>query len=263
MVKRRALAFSLLSFMVGITGWLPAITLRKFGTRLTYGIGGGLMAVGFALMATTDGLTQYLVGAAVAGVGYTLCANRSRSCRYQSLVAATSLDCHRRLHDHRWFGRRSGAVDRHGNRCGHGNLANPLVGDGRLNYRADAAGIGNLEERRKAGPGTNPRAKMRTPIPVGLATSGSLLLGAQWTLPEVLRTPQYYIIVAGLTMTLFGGVTMNTWAVTHMGNLGIAVAVAAAALSTHALINAFSRAVGGALAAWVDPKWLLASAPGC
>ena len=81
-----------------------------------------------------------------------------------------------------------------------------------------------------------------------------------WQLRQVLRTPQYFIIVAALTMTLFGGVTTNTWAVTHMGNLGIPVAIAAGALSTHALINAFSRAFGGALATWLDPKWLLASA---
>ena len=33
-----------------------------------------------------------------------------------------------------------------------------------------------------------------------------------------------------------------------------------AALSIHAFINAFSRAFGGALATWVDPKWLLVSA---
>ena len=81
-----------------------------------------------------------------------------------------------------------------------------------------------------------------------------------WRLRDVLRTPQYFVIVIALTMTLFGGVTTNTWAVTHMGNLGIPVAIAAGALSTHALINAFARAFGGALATWVDPKWLLASA---
>ncbi|NIP68855.1 MAG: MFS transporter, partial [Planctomycetales bacterium] len=38
------------------------------------------------------------------------------------------------------------------------------------------------------------------------------------------------------------------------------MAIAAGALSTHALINALSRAFGGVLATWVDPKWLLASA---
>jgi len=82
----------------------------------------------------------------------------------------------------------------------------------------------------------------------------------EWTLRDVLRTPQYFVIVAAWTMTLFGGVTTNSWAVTHMGTLGISITLAAGALSAHALINAFSRAFGGVLSAWIDPKWLLVSA---
>jgi MFS family permease len=82
----------------------------------------------------------------------------------------------------------------------------------------------------------------------------------EWHFRDVLRTPQYFVIVAAMTMTLFGGVTTNSWAVSHMGNLGIPIVTAAAALSVHAFINAFSRAFGGALATWIDPKWLLVSA---
>ncbi len=82
----------------------------------------------------------------------------------------------------------------------------------------------------------------------------------EWRFEDVLRTPQYYIIVAATTLTFLSGVTTNSWAVTHMGNLGIAISVAAGALSAHALINSLSRAFGGALATWVDPKWLLVTA---
>jgi MFS family permease len=82
----------------------------------------------------------------------------------------------------------------------------------------------------------------------------------EWHFKDVVRTPQYYIIVAAMTMTLFGGVTTNSWAVSHMGNLGILVAIAAGALSAQALVNSSSRAFGGILATSVDPKWLLASA---
>ena len=81
-----------------------------------------------------------------------------------------------------------------------------------------------------------------------------------WAFTDVIRTPQFYIIVAALTISLFTGVTTNTWAVAHMGNLGVAMAVAAGALSAHALINSSSRVLGGLLATRVDPKWLLASA---
>ena len=37
-------------------------------------------------------------------------------------------------------------------------------------------------------------------------------------------------------------------------------AASAGALSAHALINSLSRAFGGALATWIDPKWLLVTA---
>ncbi len=52
------IGFSLLAFMVGIAGRLPSWTLRKFGTRATFAIGGVTMALGFGLLATTTGLYQ-------------------------------------------------------------------------------------------------------------------------------------------------------------------------------------------------------------
>ncbi len=67
------LGFSMLSFMVGIGSRIPSWTLRHFGTRATFAIGGVVMAAGFVLLATTSGLYQYLVGAGLAGLGYTLC----------------------------------------------------------------------------------------------------------------------------------------------------------------------------------------------
>jgi MFS family permease len=81
----------------------------------------------------------------------------------------------------------------------------------------------------------------------------------EWHFGDVLRTPQYYVIVAAMTITLVGGLTMNSWAVTHMGNLGVVIAIAAGALSAQALVNSSSRAIGGILATRIDPKWLLVS----
>lgn len=50
------IGFSLLALMVGIASRVPAWTLRRFGTRATYGIGGVTMALGFGLLATTTDL---------------------------------------------------------------------------------------------------------------------------------------------------------------------------------------------------------------
>ncbi len=245
--------FSLLSFMVGITGWLPALTLQRFGTRATYAIGGALMTAGFVLMATTQGLAQYLTGAALAGLGYTLCAT----------VPGVAV-----IND--WLPhRRSAAIGTYMTIGGLGGVAGPLIvttvvtvtGTWRMHWWIMAVSIaglallGILTLRSKE----SSSAAVDTPA-VEKRSDAVFVTQTDWSLRQVLRTPQYFIIVVALTMTLFGGVTTNTWAVTHMGNLGIPVAVAAGALSTHALINALSRAFGGALATWVDPKWLLASA---
>jgi len=249
------LGFSVLAFMVGITGWLPALTLKRLGTRATYGIGGVCMAAGFALLATTQGLNQYFLGAALAGLGFTLCAT----------VPGVDVINHWLAH------RRSVAIGAYMTIGGLGGVAGPLIvtgvvaltGTWRMHWWLMAGWIliltvlailtlRNPLGRQDAADEAAPAAEKH----------GDAVFVTQfnWQLREVLKTPQYYVIVAALTMTLFGGVTTNTWAVTHMGNLGIAMGVAAAALSTHALINALSRAFGGALATWVDPKWLLASA---
>ncbi len=249
------IGFSLLSFMVGITSWVPAFTMRRFGTRATYGIGGTLMAIGFALIATTPGLVQYLVGASIAGTGYTLCAT----------VPGVAVINH-------WLPqRRSFAIGAYMTIGGLGGVAGPLIvtglvaatGTWRSHWWAMCISIALLTllailTLRSANNSTDsadapPKQKERLSKKV-------FVTATQWRLKEVLRTPQYYVIVAALTVTTFGGVTTNTWAVTHMGTLGVTVAVAAAALSTHALINAFSRLFGGAMASWIDPKWLLASA---
>jgi OFA family oxalate/formate antiporter-like MFS transporter len=247
------IGFSLLSFMVGITGWLPALTLQWFGTRATYAVGGALMTTGFVLIATTHGLVQYLAGAALAGLGYTLCAT----------VPGVAV-----IND--WLPqRRSTATGTYMTIGGLGGVAGPLIvtsvvaltGTWRMHWWIMAGSMALLlllsvltlrspESNAAAldGPGAHTHSK------------ASFVTQTDWTLRDVLRTRQYFIIVIAQTMTLFGGVTTNTWAVTHMGNLGISVAIAAGALSTHALIDAFSRAFGGALATRVDPKWLLASA---
>jgi len=249
------LGFSVLSFMVGIAGRIPSWTLRKFGIRATFGIGAAVMASGLVLLASTNNLNQYFVGAALAGLGFTLC----------SIVPGVAVI-------NQWLPhRRSFAVGAYMTIGGLGGVAGPLIvtgvvattGSWRTHWWLMAASIAVL--------GVVAILSLRSHTQQFDSESG-LALSAEkhsknvyktrfeWHFRDVLRTPQYYIIVAAMTMTLFGGVTTNSWAVTHMGNLGIAISVAAGALSAHALINSSSRAFGGALATWIDPKWLLVSA---
>lgn len=249
------LGFSVLSFMVGIASRIPSWTLRRFGTRATFGIGGLVMAAGFALLATTAGLYQYFAGAGLAGLGYTLCA------------VVPGVDVINQWLPHR----RSFAIGMYMTIGGLGGVAGPLIvtnvvastGSWRMHWWLMAASIAALA--------VVAIVSLRSPKAHGGDAAQSNLTAEkhsdsvfktrfEWRFDDVLRSPQYYIIVAATTLTFFSGVTTNSWAVTHMGNLGIAISVAAGALSAHALINSLSRAFGGALATWIDPKWLLVTA---
>lgn len=249
------LGFSVLSFMVGISGRVPSWTLSRFGIRATFGIGGAAMTAGFALIATTNTLNQYFVGSALAGFGYTLCA----------IVPGVAII-------NQWLPqRRSLAIGSYMTIGGLGGVAGPLIvtavvaltGSWRMHWWLMSASIAVLAIL--AGLTLRSRASHEveqadsTPD-VEKHSDRVYVTRTDWQFKDVMRTPQYFIIVAAMTLTLFGGVTSNSWAVTHMGNLGIAIAVAAGALSAQALINSLSRAFGGAVATWIDPRWLLASA---
>jgi len=249
------LGFSVLSFMVGISSRIPSWTIDKLGMRATFGIGGVAMAVGFALIATTSGLTQYFVGAGLVGLGYTLC----------SLVPGVAVINEALPH------RRSFAIGLYMTIGGLGGVAGPLVVTGvisttdswRVHWWLMAASIVLLSVLAVAVLKSHARKSgldEESPLKAEKHSDNVHKTRFDWSFKDVTRTPQFYVIVAAMTMTLFSGVTTNSWAVSHMGNLGIAIGIAAGGLSAHALINALSRAFGGVFATWVDPKWLLASA---
>ncbi len=250
------LGFSMLAFMVGITGRLPAWTMQRFGTGATFGIGGLILASGLGLLGFSTSLAEYFVGAALAGLGSTLC----------GIVPGVAVINHALPH------RRSFAIGAYMTIGGLGGVAGPLIvttvvamtGSWRWHWWSVALAnivlvllaVLTFGAKRQASPDSAPAVKPETEK----HTQRVHATVRAWRLQDALRTPQYYVIVAAWTMTLFGGVTTNSWAVTHMGNLGISITIAAGALSAHAFVNAFSRAFGGALATWIDPKWLLVSA---
>jgi OFA family oxalate/formate antiporter-like MFS transporter len=81
-----------------------------------------------------------------------------------------------------------------------------------------------------------------------------------WRFRDAVRTPQYWTISIAMTATLLCVLTANSWAVTHLGQLGVSASVAAGVLSAAGAVSAISRAVGGALATRIDPKWLVVAA---
>jgi len=223
------LGFSMLSFMVGIASRVPSWTLTKMGVRATFGIGGVIMVIGLMLMATTSGLNQYVVGAGLAGLGYTSCA----------LIPGVAV-INQWLPQHRSF-----AIGAYMMIGGLGGVAGPFfvtsvvaaTGSWRWHWWLMAGLIGVLTVLAvallKNRPATADEDAEST-LSAENHSDNVYMTRFEWHFKDVIRTPQYYIIVAAMTMTLFGGVTTNSWAVSHMGNLGILVAIAAGALSAQA-----------------------------
>ena len=248
--------FSLLALMVGLAGTLPAWTIRRFGIKATYIAGSITMACGFILIAAGTGLYRFWAGASLLGVGFALCAT----------VPGIHL-----IND--WLpDRRSFAIGLYMTLGGLGAVAGPPIvtsivantDSWRIHWWSMTAAIlvlmllaGAFISRRI----TEDNGTDAADAPNEETTSDRVFkTKADWRYRDALRTPQYYVIVAALTLTLFCTLTMNSWAFTHLGMLGISTALATLALSADGAVNALSRAVGGMLATRIDPKWLLVAA---
>ncbi len=248
--------FTLLGLANGLTAILPALMLRRFGIGATYGIGGLAMAGGFVLLATCTAPSHYFIAAALLGYGFSHCAN----------VPGIHFINH-------WLAdKRSLAIGAYMTIGGLGGVAGPLLvtsiqafthawrvywwlAAGAVALLALLASILIKAEPEHAP--TEAKASKANDEPHAARVYQTRL---DWHYREVIRCPQFYIIVAAMTMTLFCAITISTWAVIHLRNFGIAPAVAASAMSIHAALNAASRAFGGIISTRIDPKWLLLSA---
>lgn len=248
------LGFTLLALSTGLASMFPAWTLRTFGIKATFGFGGVLMALGFGLLALTHGLTRYFVGTSLLGIGFALSA---------TVPAVFVLN--------NWMpDKRSFVIGAYMTIGGLGGVAGPLVvtgilgatGSWRVHWWVMTIMILLLALLAvilvKSAPEQIPDAQYKA---IQERQSGRVLqTTSNWRYRDVLRCRQYYVIVAAMAITLFCTVTMSTWAVIHMGTLGISTTVAAGALSAQAAVNSVSRLFGGVLATRIDPKWLLVSA---
>lgn len=248
------LGFSILALMVGLAALIPAWVIRRGSVKASFCLGGLIMMVGFALLATTSSLIQYFIGTGLAGFGFTLCGNVP-AVHYVNTKFPVE--------------KRSGAIGAYLTVGGFGGVIGPLLVTSIVSFTDDwrifwwvcttvtavmiALTLIFLTGLAGADDAESDVDAAKTQIKKAEDDS-------KWTYAQAIRTRQYQIIVAALTLTLFCGLTLNSWAVTHMGNLGVSAAIAAGALSGHALINALSRGFGAIIVKRVAAKWLLVSA---
>lgn len=248
--------FTIIGLLTGITALIPAWMLRKFGIKATYGIGGLAMTCGFVLLATCNSIYQFYLAAGFLGYGFSHCA---------TVPAIHMLN--------NWMpDRRSLAIGSYMAIGGLGGVAGPLLviaieeatRSWRMYWWVAAVAIFLVVLIAvifiKEKPDQILTEKKDDKLVLEKKSDRVYKTSIDWNYTDVIRCPQFYLLVAAMSMTLLCTFTMSSWAVVHMGTLGVATAIAATAMSTQALLNSISRAFGGFLATRIDPKWLLASA---
>jgi len=248
--------FSLFALTVGLASTVPAWILRHLGIKATYGIGGLVMTLGFCLLALTRNFHQYLFAAALLGLGFASCAT------VPAVFLLTG-----------WMPeRRSAAIGAYMTIGGLGAVAGPIVANRiltvshswRVHWWAMAAAMLALTGLALLYVRPPPEVKAAGVEPKALAHERGAArvyqTASDWRFRDAIRTRHYWVISIAMTATLLCVLTANSWAVTHMGTLGVTAAVAAGVLSAAGAVSALSRALGGVLATRVDPKWLLVGA---
>ncbi|MGH8135420.1 MAG: CynX/NimT family MFS transporter, partial [Steroidobacteraceae bacterium] len=248
--------FSLFALTVGLASTVPAWILRRFGIKATYGVGGAVMACGFALLALTSSLQLYLVAMPLLGLGFASCATVPGVFLLNGWMPE----------------KRSATIGAYMTIGGLGAVAGPLASSGviaatgswRFYWWAVTTAMLALTTLAVAivkSPPDAVSAAAETAAPSEEPRSaGVYRTTADWRFRDAVRTTQFWTIAIAMTTMLLCVLTTNGWAVTHMGTLGVPAAVAAGVLSADGAVNALSRAVGGVLATRIDPKHLLVAA---
>ena len=248
--------FSLLALAVGLASTVPTWILRRFGIKATYGIGGAIMASGFALLALSNNLNQYLVAAALLGLGFASCATVPGVYLLNGWMPE----------------RRSAAIGAFMTIGGLGAVAGPLLassiiaatGSWRFYWWVLMSSMLALTVLALVFVSAPPSAPASVATASGTAKEPATIrvyrTDTDWRFRDVIRTPQFWMISTAMTATLLCVLTSSSWAFTHMGTLGVSASIAAGVLSADGAVSALSRAVGGALATRIDPKRLVVAA---
>lgn len=244
--------FTLLGLACGLSSYIPAYTIRKWGVRATLAMGSVILALGFANFYYVSSISGYFAGAVLIGIGFSFVATvpgtymLSRLFEKQSLIfgiyftvgglggvvgpAIYYLSVHVfhnwRLH---WL------------ICGVAIVVTTIVT------------IFLLKDNDQAEQHAKRIAELKQP-----GKSKKIYRSEEvWTAKAALGTWQFYVIAAAYTSFLLCGITVNSFAVAHISESGFTATIAASLLSAEALLNAFSRVGGGILGEFVEPKKLL------
>jgi OFA family oxalate/formate antiporter-like MFS transporter len=239
--------FTLLGFFCGITSAVPAALIRRFGVRASLLCGCAVMGLAFLCLAETGGLLGYLVGASLAGLGFTL---------LDSVPATYLLS--------RLFARPSFAIGLFFTIGGLGGVAGPLLYTGVIDATANWRSYWLVMGLLIIIVGVIAAFLVDAKTDVGGTAEGDPEISTErWTFREALQTPQFWIIAAAFAAFQFCGITASSVSVAHLTQHGVVAVIAGSMMSVEALVNSSARFAGGILTRFVSAKTLLCVSLAC
>lgn len=237
--SQAGLGFTVLALAAGLCSLLPAMLIKRWNARATVGAGVLMLMLAYALMATAHSVIAYYAGALALGMGFSLVgavpslhllsgwATRRRSLVFGCYLAFGGL----------------------GGGCWPA-VVQWAVGAGGWRFYwwfmvALMALIGGLTVcvvRERPAP--------RDEGPMGGRTD-------DWTLSDVLRTPQFYSVASGIAATYLVASTVNAFTVSYLTLIGVGTAVAVATFSVQSVCHAAFPILMGGIAERVGVKTLL------
>jgi len=253
------LGFTLLGVACGASSWLPRVLIRRFGVQTALIVGTLVMSGGLLGLGLCRGLPMYFSGAVACGIGYQMMA----------LIPGTHVIAG-------LFQNRARAMGFYFAAASIGGIAGPWMVFAVMaffNWRqfwfvqsaacvligiVCAVLIGRLALPKPVADGAEAKAK----------PPAAAAVGSGWTVAEVLRTPQFYILLAAYFSHLLSGVTVASVSVAHLTERGIVLGVAGAMLSLESVMGLASRMGAGIIGDKISAKNLLlfalaANAAGC
>ena len=251
------LGFTILGAACGASSLIPAWMIRRWGVRLTMVVGAVVMALGFAALASAQGLCLYYLGAGLCGVGYQMLA----------LIPGTHVLA-------ALFSRRGMPFGVYFTFAALGGVAGPAMVVAILHVFDDhwrafwqtqgviALALGLLCAVAVGGPAWLIAMAERTDVDVAEDIAvhrrdGVFRSPVDWTVRDALRTPQFLVLLAAYFGHLLIGVTVASLSVPHLVQRGVDWSLAAYMLSLEALVQTASRALASLVGDRLEPRLVL------
>ena len=248
------LGFSLLGLSCGLSSYLPAILIRRYGVRITLFFGGLILATGFACFYSLHTIQVYFLGTILLGIGFSFVATvpgtfvLSRLFERQTLIFGIYF----------FIG-------------GLGGVVGPLIyflsigmwDNWRMHWAVSGIAmvamliIAIITIKENAAEQAHSENISKNAARHGKGKAAHMTTQHVWSAKEAFKTWQFYVIAAAYTSFLLCGITVNSFAVAHISEQGFTVTLAGSLLSIQAFINAFSRVGGGILGEFIQAKTLL------